>query len=285
MTRRTDQTVRESIAGPEAQCDVAAGADHDLTIVIPAYNEESRLPRTLTDLTRYLNEWGIDYRVLVVDDGSRDNTGNLTEPLGWRCSTLRQSNGGKGSAVRKGILAATGRVVAFTDADLPYDLDALKCAYEQIDSRQADVVVGSRDLPGSTNLVERKLMRTIASAVFRSIVTTLISSHVRDTQCGLKVFDREAACAIFSRGMIDGFAFDAEVVFLAQRLGLRIATVPVVLINEYASTISLTRNAIPMLIDVFKVRWRDLQGKYKIPVPRKTLARTTAAVESSLHPR
>jgi dolichyl-phosphate beta-glucosyltransferase len=239
-------------------------SDHDLTVVIPAYNEESRLPRTLTDAAAFLDQWGIDYRVIVVDDGSRDRTGELASAFGPRFSTIRQPNGGKGSAVRRGLLAATGRVVAFTDADLPYDLKALRSAYDSVTSKQCDVVFGSRDMDGAESLVERRFMRTLASGVFRSIVSILVSRQVRDTQCGLKVFSRRAARAIFSRTKIDGFAFDAEAVFLTHCLKLRFQKVPVILVNEYSSTISLSRNAIPMLLDVLRVRWRSLRGEYRL---------------------
>jgi len=237
-------------------------SNHDLTLVIPAYNEESRLPRTLTDAKTYLDQWGIDYRVIVVDDGSKDKTAALSATCGPRFSTICQPNGGKGSAVRNGLLAATGRVVAFTDADLPYDLAALKAAYEIVVADHSDAVFGSRDMSDSASLVERQFWRTVASSVFRGIVTFLVSRQVRDTQCGLKIFSRTAARAIFSRTTINGFAFDAEAVFLAHCLKLRVTKVPVTLINEYASTISLSRNAIPMLLDVLRVRWRALMGKY-----------------------
>lgn len=239
-------------------------SDHDLTLVIPAYNEEARLPKTLTDAAAYLDQWGIDYRVIVVDDGSKDNTAELAAAYGDRFSTIRQPNGGKGSAVQKGLLAATGRVVAFTDADLPYDLAALKSAYGIVSNGEADAVFGSRDMDDSASLVERQLLRTLASQVFRGIVTFLVSRQIRDTQCGLKIFSQPAARAIFSRSTIKGFAFDAEAVFLAHRLNLRLRKVPVTLINEYASTISLSRNAVPMLMDVVRVRWRALQGRYNI---------------------
>lgn len=240
----------------------ASPTDHDLTLVIPAYNEESRLPKTLTDAAVFLDRWGIDYRVIVVDDGSKDNTAKLAEQYGSRFSTIRQPNGGKGSAVQNGLLAATGRVVAFTDADLPYDLVSLKAAYDIVSQGEADAVFGSLDMDDSANLVERQFLRTLASQVFRGIVTLLVSRQIRDTQCGLKVFSRSAARAIFSRSTIKGFAFDAEAVFLAHCLKLRLQKVPVTLINEYASTISLSRNAIPMLMDVVRVRWRALKGQY-----------------------
>jgi dolichyl-phosphate beta-glucosyltransferase len=254
--------IGSSGAGMPSTQTIVPPSDHDLTLVIPAYNEESRLPKTLADAAIYLDEWGIDYRVIVVDDGSRDGTATLADRHGPRFSMIRQPNGGKGSAVRKGLLAATGRVVAFTDADLPYDLSALKAAYELVQLRQADAVFGSRDMIDSASLVERRFLRTLASSVFRGVVTFLVSRQVRDTQCGLKIFSRTAARAIFSRATINGFAFDAEAVFLAHCLKLRIRKVPVTLINEYASTISLSRNAIPMLLDVLRVRWAAFRGEY-----------------------
>ena len=238
--------------------------DHDLTVVIPAYNEELRLPQTLDGVKQYLNAWGVDYRVLVVDDGSRDATATLTDVHGSRFSTLRQPQSGKGAAIRAGLMRATGRVIAFTDADLPYDLDALKAGYNSVHTGRSEVVFGARDLKGSAALAQRKLLRTMATTVFREIVRCLVSRQVTDTQCGLKVFSRYAARQIFSRTTINGFAFDAEVVFLTHRLKLAYERVPVTLVNEYSSTISLSRHALPMLMDVFKLRARAWRGEYRL---------------------
>lgn len=240
-----------------------AHVDHDLTLVIPAYNEESRLPKTLEDAKSYLDAWGINYRVLVVDDGSRDETARLTEAFGRRFSTIRQPNGGKGSAIRNGMLSANGKVIGFTDADLPYDLDALKSAFEIIEAGKRDVVFGSRTIEGATSRVERRLMRTLASIVFRSCMMCLVSREVTDTQCGLKVFSRRAARQIFSRTIVNGFAFDAEVVYLTHLLNLSFEKVAVTLVNDYSTTISLTRNAIPMLMDVLGVRLHALRNGYR----------------------
>ncbi|HEY2251840.1 MAG TPA: glycosyltransferase [Planctomycetaceae bacterium] len=239
-----------------------ATADHDLTIVVPAYNEENRLPATLAGLAAYLDPWGIDYRVIVVDDGSRDGTAQLTPRWGPRFSTISQENAGKGAAVRNGVLHSTGRVVAFTDADLPYDLESLRTAYDQILANQCDVVFGARDLKDSTVLAPRRVLRTLAHQIFSSIMWALVSRKVTDTQCGLKIFSRRAAFEIFARTMINGFAFDAEVVYLTSRLSLPFRRVPVTLINEYASTISLTRHALPMVWDVIKLRVRASRGDY-----------------------
>lgn len=239
-------------------------SDHDLTVIVPAYNEEQRLPATLRGLQSYLGAWGIDHRVVVIDNASTDGTGRLTDDFDARFSTIAQPIPGKGAAIRKGMLHATGRVVAFTDADLPYDLDSLRRGYEDIRAGKCDVVFGARDLVESEMRAKRRFLRTIATTVFREVVKTLVSREVTDTQCGLKLFRREAACDIFSRTTIDGFAFDAEVVYLAHRLGLPFERVPVTLINEYSSTLSLTRHALPMFLDVLGLRWKSLRGAYDL---------------------
>jgi dolichyl-phosphate beta-glucosyltransferase len=243
-------------------------ADHDLTVIIPAHNEEQRLPWTLAQLDVFLSQWGVDYRVLVADDGSSDRTAALTRRLGRRYSTLRiWPQGGKGRAVRAAMLRATGRVLAFTDADLPFQLDALQQGYEWVCHDNYEVVFGSRDMEGAKNLAPRRLLRRLATFGFREIVRRLVSSEVTDTQCGLKLFSRRAALEIFGRASIDGFAFDAEVVLLTHRLGLPFRRVPVTLVNELSSTISLRRNALPMLWDVLRLRLRDQFGRIA-PAPQ-----------------
>ena len=237
--------------------------DHDLTLVIPAYNEESRLPKALAETKSFLDAWGINYRVIVVDDGSRDATATLTSTYGLRFSTISQPNGGKGSAVRNGMLSGRGRIIAFTDADLPYDLTALKSAVQIIESKHRDVVFGSRTIEGAMSQVERRWLRSLASSIFRGFMMLLVSRQVTDTQCGLKVFSHEAARRIFSRTTVKGFAFDAEVVFLTHLLGLSFEKIAVTLVNDYSTTISLTRNAVPMLLDVIGVRLRALRGGYQ----------------------
>jgi dolichyl-phosphate beta-glucosyltransferase len=237
--------------------------DHDLTLVIPAYNEESRLPRTLAQLRAYLDRWSLNYRVVVADDGSRDKTASVADSFGPRFSTLSlPQNRGKGAAVRAGMLSATGRVVAFTDADLPYALQSLRAGYELIRSGQCHVIFGARDFEGSRQHVRRRTLRRLASAVFSQIVRLLISRDVVDTQAGLKIFSAEACRAVFSRTVIDGFAFDAEVVYLTRYLGFPYERIAVELINEESSSLSIWRHTLPMLQEVLRVRWRALQGAY-----------------------
>ena len=250
-----------------------AAADHDLTVILPAYNEEKRLPWTLEQLALFLDDWGIDYRVLVSDDGSTDRTAGLTNGLGARFSTLRLApQGGKGRAVRAAMLRGTGRVLAFTDADLPFQLNALRRGYDWITSGGCEVVFGARDVYGAENRATRRWTRRLATCAFREVVKCFVSRQVTDTQCGLKLFSRAAALDIFSRTTIDGFAFDAEVVMLTHRLHLPFRRVPVTLVNELASTLSLRRNALPMLMDVMRLWVRDRFGSAP-PEPQFVIAR------------
>lgn len=258
--------------------------DHELSIVIPAYNEAARLPRTLDSLSRYLENWGVDHRVFVVDDGSQDATASLGEGHGDRVSVIRQPNRGKGAAVRNGMLHATGRIVAFTDADLPYHLKSLRLGYERIRSGEFEVAFGARDLAESNDVAKRPLARRAAHTAFRLAVRLLLGTQIHDTQFGLKLFSRNAAIEIFGRGTVDGFAFDAEVIYLTQALKFRHCRIPVTLLNDSESSISLTRHSLPMLLDVMQLRLRSMAGGYNLKerplrdrVPEPTAACTTSS--------
>jgi dolichyl-phosphate beta-glucosyltransferase len=155
------------------------------------------------------------------------------------------------------MLQATGRVIAFTDADLPFELDAVQEAYRKVANGNYEVAFGARDLAQSASNARRKISRTIATWVFREVVKRLVSREVTDTQCGLKAFSFRAAKELFSRVTLDGFSFDAEVVSLTQRLELKYCRVPVKLVREYGSTLSLRRDTLPMLGDILGLWWRN----------------------------
>lgn len=232
-------------------------AEHELTVVIPAHNEAERLPPTLARLRKFLNGWGVDYRVLVVDDGSRDGTREISARFGLRFSTLSLSRqSGKGAAVKHGMLHAKGRVVAFTDADLPCHLAALQVAHRLIRAGECRVVFGARDMMESAIRVQRSFARRLASFVFRCLMRITVAPDVPDTQCPLKVFSRRAAQEVFARTTIAGFAFDAEVVWLTRRLRLAYRRIPVTVVNDYASTVRLSRHVWRMLYDVARLRLR-----------------------------
>ena len=258
MSRSESANNSADVAAATAILPQPQPADHEFSLVIPAYNEESRLPWTLAELRRFLDASGIDYRVLVADDGSTDGTAALAGTLGTRFSTVSlPQNRGKGAAVRNAMLRARGKVLAFTDADLPFELESLLEAYELVRGARCEVVFGARDLAQSTHPAKRKLSRTVATCLFREVVKRLISREVTDTQCGLKAFSLRAARTIFSRLTLDGFSFDAEVVFLTQRLGLTFQRIPVNLVREYGSTLSLRRHTLPMLRDIVELWWRN----------------------------
>lgn len=232
-----------------------------LTVVVPAYNEVTRLPRTLDGLTAWARSREFGVEILVVDDGSCDATAEVAAQHPCGCSVIRLiHNSGKGAAVRTGMLVGRGAVVAFTDADLPYRLDALEQAHGLIATGAADVVYGGRDLAESAEAVSRARSRSLASVCYRRFASRLVSRDVPDTQCGLKAYSHSAAWDVFSRVRTDGFAFDAEAIFIARRLGLTSTRVPVVLVNEAGSTVSLRRHAAAMVRDVVKARlrhWRE----------------------------
>ncbi|MFN8532115.1 MAG: dolichyl-phosphate beta-glucosyltransferase [Dehalococcoidia bacterium] len=229
----------------------------DLTIVIPAYNEEQRLAPTLTALSEKLAARPEQSEIVVVDDGSRDATAEVARGLG--APGLRvisyQPNRGKGRAVRTGVLAARGAVVCFMDADLSTDLGALDRALGEI-AAGWDVVIGSRAIAGSTIVVHQPRYREIASQIFNLVQVTM--SGVRgyaDTQCGFKVFRADAAKAIFSRAQVDGFMFDVELLFLAERLGYHIREIPVEWTNDPASRLRIVRDTARMFRDLARIRW------------------------------
>lgn len=232
-----------------------------LTVVVPAYNEVARLPRTLDGLAAWASGREFSVEILVVDDGSRDATAEVAAQHPCGCGVIRLvANGGKGAAVRTGMLQGRGAVVSFTDADLPYRLDALEEAHDLIAGGAADVVYGGRDLAESSEAVSRARSRSLASVCYRRFASRLVSRDVPDTQCGLKAYSHAAAREVFGRVQTDGFAFDAEAIFVARRLGLTPARVPVVLVNEAGSTVSLRRHAAAMVRDVVKARlrhWRE----------------------------
>lgn len=235
------------------------GATPDLTLVIPAYNEAARLPATLSAIQQELDQWWLDYEVLVVDDGSHDRTSEVTDQFDDRFSCLRlRKNAGKGAAVRAGMLHASGRVVAFTDADLPFDLQALREAATWISADQCDVVCGDRttDVASETPTVSTSLMRKLSGFCFRQLVSWIAAAPLRDTQCGLKVFSHSAAQEVFQNVESTGFAFDVEVICQASRLGFRLSTIPVHLINTLGSTISLRKHSLPMLKELIAIRKR-----------------------------
>lgn len=231
-----------------------------LSVVVPALNEEDRLPRTLERITSHLGRRGGAYEVLVVDDGSRDATAVRAEAAG--AIVLRnEGNRGKGFAVRRGMLAARGARRLMTDADLSTPIEELDRLSARMDEGH-DVVIGSRAMAGARIEVRQPWYRENMGRLFNLFVRALAVPGVRDTQCGFKLFSAAAARDVFSATRLDGFSFDVEALFLARRKGYRIAEVPVLWRNDAASRVSLFRGFLAFP-DLLRIRANAWAGRYR----------------------
>ena len=229
-----------------------------LSIVIPAYNEQARLPRTVLETIHWCSTRKLDFELVIADDGSRDETlaiARLFEESDARIRVLACPHMGKGAAVRMGMLNAKGRFVLFMDADGATPLDELPKLLAALEQGY-DVAIGSRvaQHPGEVE-VKTKLHRRFIGRTFAFLVNLLAFEGIADTQCGFKMFSRDAAAVIFSRQKIVGFAFDVEVLFLARRLSLTIAEIPVNWVAQPGSKVNLVADSIRMLWDISHIRW------------------------------
>ncbi len=231
-----------------------------LTFIIPAYNEGARIGASLEKSLEYFGRQSYDCEVLVVDDGSADNTTEIVERYaGDTVRLLRQpANMGKGAAVRRGMLEGRGEYRIFSDADFSTPITETAPVLELL--RRYDVVIGSRALDRSTVKVHQPWYRETMGKGFNLIVQAVAVPGIKDTQCGFKGFRAEAAQAIFSRAKIDGFSFDVEALYLARRLGFSIHETPVEWYNDARSTLHPVYDSLRMFRELVRVRMlhRDL---------------------------
>jgi putative flippase GtrA len=242
---------------------VPAPGDVRLSVVVPAYREEGRIGSTVERIRGALA--GVDggVEVVVVDDGSGDGTAEEAERAGADLVVVHARNRGKGAAVRDGVLASSGRTVAFTDADLAYAPEQLTRLLADVEAGW-DVVVGSRRHDQTTTLVRAGRLREIGGRVINFLTLAVLLGAYRDTQCGMKAFRSDAAREIFERSTIDGFAFDVEVFVIAERNGLRVAEVPVTVENSSRSTVKVVRDASRLLVDLLRIRRTAREGRYQL---------------------
>lgn len=235
-----------------------------LSVVIPSYNEEKRLPDTLRTILAYLDAQDLPAEVLVVDDGSTDATQRVAEGLlRGRGRVLRHDeNRGKGFSFRKGFAAAQGRWVLLSDADLSTPIAEHARLAEVARRSDLDLVIGSRGLRDSRIEVAQNRLRQTLGRTFNRILRGLTALSFRDTQCGFKLMDHERLKPIVDRMLVDGFAFDVELLYVASRFGLRIAEVPVTWRNSPDSRVSMVGAPPRMLLDVLRVLWRFRRGGY-----------------------
>lgn len=242
----------------------------ELSIVIPAYNEEARLPRALARISEYFSNPRAPFtldrmEILIVDDGSTDATARIAEEWSRTMPAARLvSNGenrGKGYSVRHGMLEARGHLALFTDADLSSPIEQIERLLVAIETGD-DVAIGSRALDRSLIFGRQSRMREIAGMIFNGFVRIFTGLKFHDTQCGFKIFVREPARIVFEQQRIEGFGFDPEILFLAKRHGLQAAEVPVRWAHDPATKVHVVRDSLLMFGDLVYIRWNWLIGRY-----------------------
>lgn len=237
----------------------------ELSIVIPACNEASRLPRTIAAVTAWLDANHSDAQLILSDDGSKDGTPALIRAAAYRdpriLAVCDPVNRGKGAALRRGVARSTGSAVLFFDADLSYPLDTIDVALDGLRAG-ADLVIGARDLNPDHGHRGYSLVRRAATAVFNGVVDKSLGLGIGDTQCGFKAFRGDIARSLFAELTIERFAFDVELLYLARRWSLRIERIPVEMTHASGSSVHLMRDSARMLRDILRIRVRGQRGQY-----------------------
>lgn len=236
-----------------------------LSLVIPAYNEERVLGETLEKAHRWLESQGYSFEIVPVDDGSGDGTDRAAREFAEThpaCRPVRNSeNRGKGYSVRRGIEAARGEFVIFSDADLSTPIEETAEFLAALEGG-ADMVIGSRDLPNSDVRVHQPWYREMMGRVFNRIVRLLVIRGFVDTQCGFKGFRRSAMLPLLPKLRIDRYSFDVEMLFVARLAGLTLRELPVVWINNEDTRVDPLRDATRMFVDLLRIRYYHVFGRY-----------------------
>jgi glycosyltransferase involved in cell wall biosynthesis len=253
--------------------------DMTYSIVIPAYNESQRLTATLDSVLAYLHGQGWDAEVIVVNDGSRDNTAEIVRAFAAKDPMVRlvenPGNRGKGYSVRNGILSSRGDVVLFSDADLSAPIEEMPKLLRAL-AAGADVAIGSRWLQAELQTQRQSLHRQAFGRIFNLLMRMILGLKFKDTQCGFKGFKRRAAETIFPLERIERWGFDPEILFLARKFGFRTEEVPVRWGHSGGTRINPLIDGARMLQEMLRIRWYELTGKYDggaviVAGPAKTL--------------
>jgi len=233
-------------------------ASSQLSIVIPCYNEEQRLPRTIARIERYLADKGVSYELILVDDGSSDGTRKIMDEAAERNRSVRLEalphNRGKGRALAEGVAAARGAEILVTDADLSTPIEELDKLRAEL-RKGAGVAIGSRALRGSRVEVSQPIYRVLMGKAFNILVQAVLLPGIWDTQCGFKLFRADVAHDAFAALTTDGFGYDPEVLYRAKKRGVKIAEVPVVWRNSAPTKVSPIKSSIDMFRHVMRIRF------------------------------
>ncbi len=249
-----------------------------LSVIVPTYNEERRIGKTLVAIRSFLNKKDYNYEVLVTDDGSTDTTKEVVKIIseGWSQLKILANpiNKGKGSVVKNGVLNATGQYILFTDADNATPIEQVDKLLEHIN--EYPIIIGSRHCPGAKIHIPQSRHRILLSRASNLLIRLMTVPGVYDTQCGFKLFERNAGHNVFSNVKLDRFGFDFELLVIARHLGYKFKEVGIEWYNDPESKVRAGREAIRTLRDLIKVKLNLLKGKYsktgyiqKIPLPKK----------------
>lgn len=238
------------------------------SIIIPAYNEGARLGGTLDRVLGYISAQHWDAEVIVVNDGSRDQTADLVRRYAKNNPCLRllenPGNRGKGYSVRNGMLNANGEIRLFSDADLSSPIEEAAKLFAALQAG-ADVAIGSRWLKPELQTQRQSLLRQFYGRLFNLALRIFLGLNFKDTQCGFKAFTRDAAERIFPRQKIERWGFDPELLYLARKSGFKVAEVPVAWAHVEGTRISPLRDGLRMFGEVLNIRWNALTGRYSEP--------------------
>jgi len=235
-----------------------------ISIIIPSYRSAKALENNLPYLMNFLQESGKDAEVLVVDDGSQDEGATQKVVEQNKCIYLRYpENKGKGNAVRYGMKHAQGEICIFTDADIPFEPEAIDSILHYIEFKEYHLVIGDRGLEESDYFNKISNHRRFGSGIFTFIVGRFITTGISDTQCGLKGFRKDVAEDLFGVSMINGFTFDVELIYISLKRNYDIKKIPVSLRSQEGNSVSVLKHGFGMLLDLFIIKLNHLRGFYK----------------------
>ncbi len=245
------------------------------SFIIPAYNESVRIPSALHALLRHVQEQNWDAEILVVNDGSTDDTAQIVREFGMSHPQVllveNPGNRGKGYSVRNGMLHARGDICLFSDADLSSPITEAQKLFDAI-AQGADVAIGSRWLRSELQTERQPLYRQAFGRIFNLVLRVVLGLHFADTQCGFKAFRHDAAQRIFPLQKIERWGFDPEILFLARRAGLKVDEIPVVWAHSEGTRLHPFRDGMRMFVEVLRIRWNAMTGDYAadaVPSPGK----------------